>query len=119
MVDAISNAKGIRAAGASRYGASPASSPTAEKRAIAPVAPTGAATRRDQDGSGEGSSRDPRQDGQDLRLEIAEDEGGKELVYRFVDALTGDVVREWDAGQFGRLRDYMRDKKIHLLDKKI
>ena len=124
MVDTISSTKGIRHAGSAttRYGASPATaSPSVSERAVAPVAATGDTNRQDQDGRSEHDTpREYAQDAsQDLRLEIAEDESGAELVYRFVDAHSGDIIREWNAGEFGKLRDYMRDKKIHLLDKKI
>ncbi len=62
------------------------------------------------------TARSNRESG--LRLEISEDESGQELVYRFVDARTGEVVREWDAGEFGKLREYARAQNIHLLDTK-
>lgn len=122
MVDTISNSKAIRQAGSAtaRYGASPASASTsATDRPVAPIASTGDATRQDQGGQ---SGQDPSHEhdpAQNLRLEIGEDSNGSELVYRFVDATSGDIVREWPAGEFGKLRDYMRDKKIHLLDKKV
>lgn len=118
MVDTISSAKGIRHAGSPRYGASPASSPAFD-RPVTPATATDGADRHEQGGGEHETPHDDAQDNQDLRLEIAEDEGGKELVYRFVDAQTGDVVREWNADEFGKLRDYVRHKKIHLLDKKI
>lgn len=123
MVDSVSNAKTIRQAGSAttRYGASPASaSNSAAGRPVAPVASSGDATRQDQDDHNPKNSHDQELDGaQGLRLEIAEEADGRELIYRFVDAISGDVVREWPAGEFGKLRDYMRDKKIRLLDKKI
>ena len=95
--------------------------PFVSERAVAPVTAAGDTDRHDQDGrSDHEAPREHAQDAsQDLRLEIAEDESGAELVYRFVDAQSGDIIREWNAGEFGKLRDYMRDKKIHLLDKKI
>lgn len=126
MVDTIANAKGIRRSGSdtSRYGAPSASSPnTAAARAVSPVA---AVAGRDQHDPDEQAGHDDKHSkhsaqpqGSDLRLEIGEDDNGGELVYRFVDAQSGAVVREWAANEFGKLRDYMRDKKIHLLDKKV
>jgi len=58
-------------------------------------------------------------EGAGLRLEVSEAGDGKALVYRFVDLLSGEVVREYPADQFGKLRDYLHEKKIHLLDTKI
>lgn len=124
MVDTISNAKGIRPAGSAttRYGAPPASSDTTGTKAVAPVSASGETAKHDQDGQSEQDAhRDamPETDGPDLRLEVREGGDGKELVYCFVDVQTGQIVRKWSAGEFGKLRDYVRDKKIHLLDKKV
>ena len=90
---------------------------------MAPVAAASDSEHRDPD---EQAAHDERHSGHDtepqgahLRLEISQDDDGAELIYRFVDAQSGAIVREWPAGEFGKLRDYMRDKKIHLLDKKI
>lgn len=126
MVDTISNAKGIRhgASATKRFGAPSVSSPTgAAARPVAPVSAVSDSEHRDPDQQPAQderySGRDTEPQGADLRLEISEDSNGAELLYRFVDAKSGAVVREWPAGEFGKLRDYMRDKKIHLLDKKI
>lgn len=125
MVDTISSAKSIRLAGSAttRYGAPPATSdPSVSDKPVTPVSAAADAGRDDHDSGAEGESRRefPQEgDGAGLRLEISEDEGGNEVIYRFVDAQTGDLVREWDAGEFGKLREYMRAKKIHLLDKKV
>ena len=125
MVDTISNAKSIRQAGSAmtRYGAPPVASDLASSsKAIAPVSPSGDAGRREDDGRREQDvQREFSLDAENtnLRLEISQDESGSELIYRFVDAQTGRLVREWDAEEFGKLRDYVRDKRIHLLDKKV
>ena len=125
MVDTISNAKSIRHSGSAttRYGAPPATSdPAVSDKAIAPVSALADPAQREHEG---GSERDSQRetsselDSTGLRLEISGDGNGNEVVYRFVDAQTGDLVREWDAGEFGKLRDYLREKKIHLLDKKV
>ena len=125
MVDTISNAKSIRQTGSAttRYGSPPAASdPVAGSKAVAPISASADAGRREQDGRGEqGAQREfsPDADNMGLRLEISQDESGSEVIYRFVDARSGTLVREWDAEEFGKLRDYVRDKKIHLLDKKV
>lgn len=124
MVDTISSAKSIRQAGpaTSRYGSAPASaSSPAATRPVAPVAASGDSTGHER--NGEPRQDTPREQNSEtalsLRLEVAEDGSGSERIYRFVDAASGEVVREWPAGEFGKLRDYMLDKKIHLLDKKV
>ncbi len=124
MVDTISNAKGIRHTGSatSRYGASSATTPAPGHRAVAPVSEMGGTGHREP---GEHNEQNPHREaaaqaeGSGLRLEVNEAEDGQALVYRFVDLQSGDVVREYAADEFGRMRDYLRDKKIRLLDKKI
>lgn len=118
MVDTISSAKGIRQVGSSRYGASPASSPS-DKRAVAPISETTGAGRHDHDGSEQDAPDDTVLDDRDLRLEVDTDDAGNHLVYRFVDAHTGTVIRQWDANELAKLRDYMCEKKIHILDRKV
>jgi len=125
MVDTISSAKSIRQAGSAttRYGAPPVTSDSVTgSKAIAPISASGDAGRRDDESRRERDiQREFSQDADNtnLRLEISQDASGSELIYRFVDAQTGRLVREWDAGEFGKLRDYVRDKRIHLLDKKV
>ena len=125
MVDTISNAKGIRhgASATNRFGAPSVSSSSGAVRHVAPVSPASDSGHHEPDEHGAHDERHPGHDsepqGADLRLEISQDNDGAELIYRFVDAQSGAIVREWPAGEFGKLRDYMRDKKIHLLDKKI
>ncbi|MDE2465095.1 MAG: hypothetical protein KGO02_15465 [Alphaproteobacteria bacterium] len=118
MVDTISNTRGI-GRGATRYAPSPAASVDSEK-AVLP------ATSSTQTGA-EGNANDPQPnpDGQGegdsarMRLEVREDPIDGELVYRFIDPKTGEVLREWDSRDLGRLRDYMRKARIHLIDTKI
>lgn len=125
MVDTISNAKSIRQTGSAttRYGSpSVSSDPVASSKAVAPISASADAGRREQDGQREQDAQrefSPDADNTGLRLEISQDESGSEVIYRFVDARSGTLVREWDAEEFGKLRDYVRDKKIHLLDKKV
>lgn len=125
MVDTISNAKSIRHPGSktARPGTPPATSdPAVSAKPVAPVSPAPDAGQHDHHDSGErqrGGTPPQEQDETGLRLEVSGDESGGEVVYRFVDAQTGAVVREWDAGEFGKLREYMRARKIHLLDKKV
>ena len=54
-----------------------------------------------------------------MRLEIREDPRDGELIYRFIDPVSGAVLREWDSRDLGRLRDYMRKAHFHLIDTKI
>ncbi len=54
-----------------------------------------------------------------LTLEVSEDGKGQELVYRFLDGRTGEVVGEWSSGELNKLRDYLRARNLHILDKKI
>jgi hypothetical protein len=88
--------------------------------------PVIAATSSTQTGS-EGNPDDPHSpseqqrkgDASAMRLEVREDPKDGELVYRFVDSVSGAVLREWDSRDLGRLRDYMRKARIHLVDTKI
>lgn len=114
MVDNISNTRGI-GRGVTRYAPSPATS-TDSVRAVAPSPDSSEREKH------EGRGHEPEADEQPeeaMRLEIAEDPADGELVYRFVDAKSGDVVRQWDSRDLGRLRDYVRTQRIHLIDKKI
>lgn len=116
MVDTVSTAKNIRQAGSAttRYGSSPApSQPAIGSKPVLPSSGSG------QSGHGDHNERGGEQSESSLRLEITEDENGEELVYRFIDARTGTVVREWDAGEFGKLRDYASSRNIHFVDKKV
>lgn len=117
MVDTISNAKGVRPMGASPYGTSSATSPSS--RRVAPVSPSDGNEHHEQGGGEQDGHREATQDNPDLRIEVVEDEGGKGVVYRFIDTNTGYIVREWDADTFAEFRDYVREKHIHLLDKKV
>lgn len=126
MVDTISSANGVRqaGAGAARHGSpSGSSSQAATSKAVEPVAASDAPAQREQNHREERDA--PREPGQrenapaGLRLQISEDADGNEIVYRFVDAQTGNVVGEWDADQIGKLRDFVRAKNIHIFDKKV
>ena len=116
MVDSISRTKDVRQAGSAtaRYGSPPA--PAQPAVASKPVLPSPGSSQS-EDGSPD--ERGAEQTESTLRLEITEGENGEELIYRFIDARTGEVVREWDAGEFGKLRDYARSRNIHLLDTKV
>ncbi len=69
-----------------------------------------------QDGPGDTPNGDARGG---LTLEISEDGGGQQIVYRFLDARTGQVVGEWSTGELDKLREYLQAKNLHILDKKI
>ena len=121
MVDIISNTKGLRQPGSTRYGALPGS-PHLVSRPSAVSAPNEAGQREQEDRR---EQKRPRENAAfaktagDLRLEISNSDEHGEFVYRFVDAQTGSVVSEWNSDRIGKLRDYVREKNIQLYDKKV
>jgi len=126
MVGTISNAKGIRQSGspASRFGTSSVSSPAVSPaQPVAPATAISSSDHRDAERyhpHGKQHKRQhPHHPEADVRVETTHDESGAELTYRFVDTKTGEVIREWPAGEFGKLRDFVCEKHIHLLDKSV
>ncbi|MDE3114621.1 MAG: hypothetical protein KGL26_03370 [Pseudomonadota bacterium] len=124
MVDSIPSANGVRkvGTGAARHRTSPGvTQQITGSMAIEQIAATANAGARNpgedkQDGPGDTPNGDARGG---LTLEISEDGGSQQIVYRFLDARTGQVVGEWSAGELDKLREYLQAKNLHILDKKI
>ncbi|MBU6445181.1 MAG: hypothetical protein KGR48_14840 [Alphaproteobacteria bacterium] len=124
MVDSISSANGARkvATGAVRHRTSPGVSQAATVViAVEQIAPASGAGAHDPADDRQEDQDDPRDSNtkHGLTLEVSEDGEGGEIVYRFRDAGTGQVVGEWKTGELGKLRDYLRAKNLHILDEKI
>ena len=124
MVDSIRSANGVGkvGAGAARHRTSPGVSlPATGSMAVEQVAAAAdAGARSPGDDKQEAGGDPPGGDVKNgLTLEVSEDGEGQEIVYRFLDGRTGEVVGEWSSGELGKLRDYLRAKNLHILDKKI
>ena len=123
MVDSIPSTNGVRkvGAGAARHRTSPGvSQPTTGSMAVEQVAAAADAGARNPGEDKQEAGGDPDGDAKSgLTLEVSEDGKGQELVYRFLDGRTGEVVGEWSSGELNKLRDYLRARNLHILDKKI
>ena len=123
MVDSISSANSVR-----KVGTGPARNRTPSGVS---QATTGSMTVEQVGASGDAGKRNPGDDeqhradaqtdgaGGGMTLEISEDGEGRELTYRFLDPVSGKIVGEWTADQLDKLREYLREKNLHILDKKI
>ena len=118
MVDTISNTRGI-GRGAARYAPSSATSLESPNPVVAATSSTQTGTEGHPDDQRPPSERQSQTDASAMRLEVREDPKDGDLVYRFIDPVSGAVLREWDSRDLGRLRDYMRKARIHLIDTKI
>ena len=118
MVDTISNTRGI-GRGAARYAPSSAASLESSHPVVAATSSTQTGSEGNPNDHPPQSERQNEAETSPMRLEVREDPHDGELVYRFIDPISGAVLREWDSRDLGRLRDYMRKAHIHLIDTKI
>jgi hypothetical protein len=103
MVDKISdagNARGVRSAQVRRD--APSIAPTAREEPVQAIAPLKDAP-----------------DAPGLRLEIAPDPETGGFVYKFFDAKTGALIRQWSSEQMSELQKYAREKQLTLFDKSV
>jgi hypothetical protein len=123
MVDSISSANSVRKVGTgpARHGTpSGVSQTTTGSMAVEQIAASGDAGRRNPGDDEQHRADAPVEStGGGMTLEISEDSEGRELIYRFLDPRSGKIVGEWTADQLDKLRDYLREKNLHILDKKI
>ncbi len=118
MVDTISSTRGI-GRGAARYAPSSAASLESPNPVVAATGSTQTGSEGNPNDHPQSSDRPNEAEANPMRLEIREDPRDGELIYRFIDPVSGAVLREWDSRDLGRLRDYMRKAHFHLIDTKI
>jgi hypothetical protein len=118
MVDTISNTRGI-GRGAARYAPSSATPLESPNPVVAATASNETGPEGNPGDHPSHSDRQGEEEANPMRLEVREDPRDGELVYRFIDPISGSVLREWNSRDLGRLRDYMRKARIHLIDTKI
>jgi len=108
MVDIVSDAgsgRTIRRVSASFRLRSPSSSPSVveETHRIEPLTP------------------DAASDDTMVRvcLEIEEDKDTGTLIYRLINTLSGEVIREWRGDEATDVRKYLQENRIQLLDRRV
>ena len=52
-------------------------------------------------------------------LEIEEDKNSGAIVYRLINTLSGDVIREWRGEEAADVRKYLQEHRIQLLDRRV
>ena len=52
-------------------------------------------------------------------LEIEEDKNTGAIVYRLINTLSGEVIREWRGDEPADVRKYLQENRIQLLDRRV
>src|SRR3954470_13702558 len=52
-------------------------------------------------------------------LEIEEDKHTGAIVYRLINTLSGEVIREWRGEEAAEVRRYLQENRIQLLDRRV
>ena len=52
-------------------------------------------------------------------LEIEEDKSTGAIVYRLINTLSGEVIREWRGEEAADVRTYLQENRIQLLDRRV
>jgi hypothetical protein len=52
-------------------------------------------------------------------LEIEEDKNTGAIVYRLINALSGELIREWRGDEAADARKYLQENRIQLLDRRV
>lgn len=52
-------------------------------------------------------------------LEIEEDKNTGAIIYRLINTLSGEVIREWRGDEAADLRKYLQENRIQLLDRRV
>ncbi len=55
----------------------------------------------------------------DVRLEITQNKAIDSFVYKLIDKKSGEVVRQWPTEQMVKMREYIAEQQIQLVDEKI
>ncbi|HEY4125458.1 MAG TPA: flagellar protein FlaG, partial [Rhizomicrobium sp.] len=54
----------------------------------------------------------------DVRLEITQNKSITGFIYKLIDKKSGDVVRQWPTEQMVKMREYLAEQQIQLVDEK-
>ncbi len=54
----------------------------------------------------------------DVRLEISQNKSINSFVYKLIDKKSGEVVRQWPTEQMVKMREYIAEQQIQLVDEK-
>jgi uncharacterized FlaG/YvyC family protein len=60
----------------------------------------------------------PAVDTQDVRLEITKLKHTTGYVYKLIDKKSGEVVRQWPTEQMVKMREYLAEQQLQLVDEK-
>ena len=52
-------------------------------------------------------------------LEIEEDKNTGTIIYRLINTLSGEVIREWRGDEAAEVRKYLQENRIQLLDRRV